>query len=159
MVGPPSLERPRMTRLSLIALAALGLLAPAGAALAQSPSGGAPDGAVTLTFETGAPTGAVMVSLYDSEAGYAGDRPVGARRLDVAAGEVTVVFEALPAGDYAAKAFHDVNGDGEMNVNPFGLPVEPFAFSNNAVGNMGPASWERARFTVSGPTAQTLVLR
>ena len=148
-----------MTRSPLIALIALGLLAPAGAALAQSPSVGASDSAVTLTFETGAQTGAVMVALYDSEAGYAGDRPVGARRLDVAAGEVTAVFEGLPAGDYAAKAFHDVNGDGEMNTNPFGMPVEPYAFSNNAVGNMGPASWERARFAVSGATAQTINLR
>ncbi|MDI6624625.1 MAG: DUF2141 domain-containing protein [Brevundimonas sp.] len=146
-----------MTRLPLIAFAAaaVGLFAPAGAALAQSPS----DSAVTLTFETGARTGAVMVALYDSEAGYAGDRPVGGRRLDVAAGEHTVTFEGLPAGDYAAKAFHDVNGDGEMNTNPFGMPVEPYAFSNNAVGNMGPASWERARFAVSGPTAQTISIR
>ena len=145
-----------MTRLPLIAFAAaVGLFAPAAAALAQSPS----DGAVTLTFETGARTGAVMVALYDSEAGYAGDRPIGGRRLDVAAGEVTVTFEGLPAGDYAAKAFHDVNGDGEMNTNPFGMPVEPYAFSNNAVGNMGPASWERARFTVSGATAQTIDIR
>ena len=159
MVGPLPFERPLMTRLPLIAVAALGLLTPAGAALAQSPSGAAPDSAVSLTFETGAQTGAVMVALYDSEAGYAGDRPVGGRRLDVAAGERTVTFDGLPAGDYAAKAFHDVNGDGEMNFNPFGLPVEPYAFSNNAVGNMGPASWERARFTVSGAVAQTINLR
>jgi len=155
VVGPPPFKRPLMTRLPLIALAALGLLAPTGPALAQA----SPDSAVTLTFETGARTGAVMVALYESEAGYAGDRPVGARRLDVSAGERTVTFDGLPAGDYAAKAFHDVNGDGEMNANPFGMPTEPYAFSNNAVGNMGPASWERARFTVSGPTAQTIVLR
>ena len=143
-----------MTRLSLIALAAAGLLGPA-AALAQS----APASAVSLTFETGADRGAVMVALYDSEAGYAGERPVGRQRLDVAAGQRTAVFEGLPAGDYAAKAFHDLNGDGEMNFNPFGIPTEPYAFSNNAAGNMGPASWERARFAVSGRAAQTIVLR
>lgn len=144
-----------MTRLPLIALAAAGLLLPAGAALAQS----APANSVSLTFETGAGRGAVMVALYDSQAAYAGERPVGRQVLDVAAGELTAVFEGLPAGDYAAKAFHDLNGDGEMNFNPFGIPVEPYAFSNNAVGNMGPASWERARFAVSGPTAQTINLR
>ena len=143
-----------MTRLSLIALAAAGLLGPA-AALAQS----APASAVSLTFETGPDRGAVMVALYDSEAGYAGERPVGRQRLDVAAGQRTAVFEGLPAGNYAAKAFHDLNGDGEMNFNPFGIPTEPYAFSNNAVGNMGPASWERARFAVSGRAAQTIVLR
>ncbi|WP_371514874.1 DUF2141 domain-containing protein [Brevundimonas denitrificans] len=57
------------------------------------------------------------------------------------------------------RAFHDVNGDGEMNTNPFGMPTEPFGFSNNAVGNMGPASWARAHFAVSGETRQTITLR
>ena len=57
------------------------------------------------------------------------------------------------------KAYHDVNGDGTMNTNPFGMPTEPYAFSNNAVGNMGPARWDRARFAVPGTTAQTIVIR
>ncbi|MNR30585.1 hypothetical protein D3C85_1480510 [compost metagenome] len=65
----------------------------------------------------------------------------------------------LPAGAYGMKAFHDVNGNGKMDTNPFGMPSEPFAFSNNAVGNMGPAKWDRARFEVSGATAQTIRIR
>ena len=69
------------------------------------------------------------------------------------------VFRDLPAGDYAVKAFHDIDGDGEMDVNPFGMPVEPYAFSNNAVGNMGPAGWDQARFAVSGDVAQTIRIR
>ena len=56
-------------------------------------------------------------------------------------------------------AAHWFDGDGEMDANPFGMPTEPYGFSNNAVGNMGPASWDRARFTVSGATAQTISLR
>ncbi|HEY0600901.1 DUF2141 domain-containing protein [Brevundimonas sp.] len=139
-----------------LSAAAAGLLLLSGPVLAQDAGG---DGTVTLTFETGAPTGAVMVALYDSPAAYSGGRPVGQVKLDVAAGETIATFEGLPAGDYAAKAFHDVDGDGEMNLNPFGIPSEPYAFSNNAVGNMGPASWERARFAVSGPVAQTIRLR
>ena len=46
-----------------------------------------------------------------------------------------------------------------MGRNPFGMPTEPFAFTNNAVGNMGPASWDRARVAVDGAVAQTIVLR
>ena len=65
----------------------------------------------------------------------------------------------LPAGEYAAKTFHDVNANGTMDKNPFGMPIEPYAFTNNAVGNMGPASWERAHVTVSGAVAQTISLR
>ena len=143
-----------MFRLPLAAPAAAFLLIAVPAA-AQS----GPGHTVSLTFETGAGTGAVMVVLYDSEAGYAGGPPVGHRRLDVAAGERTATFENLPAGEYAAKAFHDVDGDGEMDANPFGMPTEPYGFSNNAVGNMGPASWDRARFAVSGETRQTITLR
>ena len=156
MVGSPPHEESAMFRLPLAApAAAAALLLIAVPAAAQS----GPGHTVSLTFETGAGTGAVMVVLYDSEAGYADGPPVGHRQLDVAAGERTATFENLPAGEYAAKAFHDVDGDGEMDVNPFGMPSEPFAFSNNAVGNMGPAKWDRARFEVSGVTAQTIRVR
>lgn len=116
------------------------------------------NGSVTLTFETGAETGAVMVALYD-EATYSGGAPVRAARIDVAAGEHSVTFDGLPDGDYGMKAYHDVNGNGRMDANPFGMPTEPFAFSNNAVGNMGPADWDRARFPVSGETVQTIRIR
>ena len=99
-----------------------------------------------------------MISLYDAEAAYSGGAPVASKALP-ASGPVVAVFENLPAGDYAVKAFHDVNGDGEMNANPFGMPTEPFAFSNNAVGNMGPASWDRARFPAAGSVEQTITLK
>lgn len=138
-----------MTRI----LAVAALLAFASPALAQSA-----DSRLTLTFETGAETGAVMVAIYDAEAAYEGGAPARVARVDVAAGQREAVFD-LPAGAYGMKAFHDVNGNGKMDVNPFGMPTEPFAFSNNAVGNMGPAKWDRARFEVSGTTAQTIRIR
>ena len=114
---------------------------------------------IEITFEVGAAEGAAMAALFDSAPAYDGGEPVRAARVDVAGGDRIARFEGLPPGDYALKAFHDVNGDGRMNTNPFGMPVEPYAFTNNAVGNMGPASWERARFSVSGDTRQTLILR
>jgi uncharacterized protein (DUF2141 family) len=114
---------------------------------------------IEITFDVGVQQGAVMVALFDSQGGYDGDRQLRGAMVDVAGGERVARFEGLPPGDYAVKTFHDVNGDGRMNTNPFGMPTEPYAFSNNAVGNMGPASWERARFTVSGETRQTLTLR
>lgn len=134
-------------------LIAAALTLPASAALAQ-------DATITFEFNPGARTGAVMVALYDSAAAYDRDgRPVRTGMAQVGRGPATVTFEGLPAGDYAMKAFHDVNGDGEMNTNPFGMPVEPFAFSNNAVGNMGPARWDRARFAASGAVTQSIDIR
>jgi len=145
----------------LASAAAAALLLTAGPAPAQS----ADDSKIVLTFETGARAGTVMVALYDSAAAFDGEGRTAdanrafARAAIPASGRVVATFDNLPAGDYAVKAFHDVNGDGEMNTNPFGMPIEPYAFSNNAAGNMGPARWDRARFAVSGETAQTISLR
>ena len=60
----------------------------------------------------------------------------------------------------AIKAFHDIDGNGQMGVNPFGQPVEPFAFSNDAPANMGPASWSAAAFDLADAGAvQTIVIK
>ena len=124
----------------------------AGAATAQ-------ESPLRLTFQTSASEGVVMVAVFDSEAAWnGGGAPAAVARVEAGAGPVEAAFE-LPAGDYAVRAFHDVDGDGELNTNPFGIPIEPFAFSNDARGRMGPPGWSAARFTVSGPTAQTIDLR
>ncbi|KPF83039.1 hypothetical protein IP78_03175 [Brevundimonas sp. AAP58] len=137
---------------ALTLIAALAL--PTTSALAQSTH------SLTVTFEPGRGGGAILMALHDG-ASYVGRsrEPVRQARLDVVAGELSVVFEGLEAGEYGITAFHDVNGNGEMDTNPFGMPVEPYAFSNNAVGNMGPARWEQARFTVQGETTQTISIR
>lgn len=133
-------------------------------AVASSPSADSrANGTVRFVFETGAASGKLMVALYDSEATYSGGAPVRAAQIDVTSSQPETVFENLPAGRYAMKAFHDVDGNGRMNTNPFGMPSEPFAFSNNARGNMGPASWERSQFelpaSASAPVVQTITIR
>ena len=45
-------------------------------------------------------------------------------------------------------------------MNPFGMPTEAFAFSNNAPASMGPATWADAAFEVTAEGAeQTLTIR
>ncbi|MFN3946361.1 MAG: DUF2141 domain-containing protein [Allosphingosinicella sp.] len=126
------------------------------AAAAAEPAGSA---RLTIAFDTAAGEGAVLVSLFDGEAAYRGGAPVRQARVDIARGERSAVFAGLPPGDYAARAFHDLDGDGRLSLNPFGIPVEPVGFSNDARGEMGPAPWERARFRVAGETAQTMTVR
>ena len=146
---------------TVLALAALpSAQAPAFAQTTQSETEATATGALTITF-TGfsEPTGQVMVALFD-EAGWNGGEPVGGAVVDLAAGETTVTIEGLPAGRYGIKAFHDANGNGEMDLNPFGMPTEAFAFSNNAPASMGPAKWEAAAFEVTADGAeQTLTIR
>lgn len=113
---------------------------------------------LTVNVDVGATTGDVMVAVFDSQAAYDAGRSMRAVRIDVAGGARAATVD-LPAGAYAIKAFHDVDGDGQMNKNPFGMPTEPYAFSNNAKGNMGPAPWGEARFAVAGATIHALTFR
>lgn len=53
----------------------------------------------------------------------------------------------VPEGIYAAAAFHDQNGDEELNYF-FIIPVEPYGFSNNVRGMFGPASFNDAKFSI-----------
>ena len=107
------------------------------------------------------PKGPIMFVVFDSEAAYNGQgAPVRAFVATVKDGVATQSVEGLPAGRYAIKAFHDIDGDGNMTANPFGMPVEPFAFSNNAKGDMGPATWAQAAFDIGiTPTIQTIEIK
>lgn len=103
--------------------------------------------------------GSIMVAVYDAQASFL-RRPLQSARVDAAAGSVDVVIKDLPAGSYGVAVFHDANGNGKMDSNAMGIPVEDHAFSNNARGNMGPPSFEQVKFGLpaTGATA-TISLR
>lgn len=133
------------------------VLALVAAAIASAPAFAAD---LTVAFPTAAAQGQIMVALFGSEANYGGEgQPVRYAMIDAAGGHKSATFEGLPDGDYAVRAFHDLNGDGEMNTNPFGMPIEPYAFSNKAVGMMGPATWEQAKFAMAGASVQSIDLK
>jgi uncharacterized protein (DUF2141 family) len=104
-------------------------------------------------------SGFMMVGLYD-EAGYTTDKAVADAKIEVTADTATATFENLAPGTYAFQLYHDVNGNGKMDTNPFGMPTEPYAFSNNAKGSMGPAKWPKASFAVAaGETIHSISLK
>lgn len=60
----------------------------------------------------------------------------------------TLVFRDLPEGEYAFVVMHDSNSNNKMDKNLLGIPTEDYAFSNNAMGRMGPPSYEAAKFVL-----------
>ena len=55
----------------------------------------------------------------------------------------------LPKPDaYAVAVYHDANANRGFDRNAVGLPVEGFAFSNDAPSKVGVPTFEAARFTV-----------
>ena len=147
------------TAAALIALAVTGN---ATSAFAAEPVAAAAAPSLTVRF-TGieTPTGAVMLSLFASEAAFdAGGKPVASQMAPVKGTAAEAAFPGLAPGRYAIKAFHDIDGDGKMGATPFGMPTEPFAFSNDAVGDAGPAKWAAASFDLGAADAvHTITIR
>ena len=168
---------PALTRYHPTIAAALGLVAllqtpgfaaqdtpPPPHAARIDPAIGSPE-ANTATLEINFvqianPKGQIKLALFDSKEAYeSGAAPVRAIAVQVTGETVTATIPNVLHGRYGFKIVPDKNGDGAMNTNPFGMPIEPFAFSNNAVGNMGPATWEAAAFDIAEPTVQTITFR
>ncbi len=102
-----------------------------------------------------------MAALSADPAAYEGKAPPVAEAIMPVTGDtVTTTFTGLAPGTYAIRAFHDLDGDGKLGVNAFGVPTEPFAFSNDARGAMGPAKWSAAAFEVkAGSNAQSIEIK
>ncbi|SRR6056297_177262 len=91
--------------------------------------------------------GEVYVALYDAESQWLEKRykgEVGA----IQDREAQVQFKDVPPGVYGISLFQDTNGNEELDTNFLGIPKEPIACSNNAVGRFGPPSWSDAKFEV-----------
>ena len=75
--------------------------------------------------------GRFQIALVDA-GGYAGSAaPIAARDLAPAGAVTTVTFDGVPAGRYALMVIHDENGNGRLDTNLVGMPVEGYGFSNN----------------------------
>ncbi len=105
-------------------------------------------------------SGSVRIALFQGEDAWKSSDASASAVLEVSSETITTAFEDLEPGTYGIKMFHDVDGDGEMDTNPFGMPSEPYAFSNNARGRFGPAKWKDASFEVSAEGAlQSITLK
>jgi uncharacterized protein (DUF2141 family) len=63
--------------------------------------------------------------------------------------KVIFTFENLTYGDYAISAHHDEDNNGKVNTNFLGIPNESLGASNDAKGNFGPPSFEKAKITLN----------
>lgn len=104
--------------------------------------------------------GSVMVAVFN-DAGQWLKTPVAlaqqAASIQVG-GKLTLVLKDLPDGELAISVFHDLNGNGRLDSNGMGIPLEPFAFSNDAKAMFSAPKFEAARFTVPTVARMTISL-
>lgn len=91
--------------------------------------------------------GKVMLAVYNSEKNF---EQTGIfyknAKLEIVKKTASFTFKDLPFGEYAIKLYHDENSNGLLDTGLFGIPTEGYAFSNNASGFMGPASYNDSKF-------------
>lgn len=110
---------------------------------------------VSNTYET---EGDLRAAVYDNaEAFEDGGTPVAALVLRLSQPGAQVSFGPLPPGRYAVRVFQDINRNGEIDRNMLGMPREPFGFSNDAMGSMGPPSFDQAAVMVEDGTTDVPV--
>ena len=93
--------------------------------------------------------GSVLVMLSDSKESFL--HTGEGFKAAVKDHKATVTYH-VKKGEYAFSFFHDKNDNGKFDTNFLGIPKEPYGFSNNARGFMGPPSYEKAKFIINKDT-------
>lgn len=75
--------------------------------------------------------GKIWVGVYDKPEHYFVKDKAIVKGVSVSnTGKVELEIGKLQYGTYAIALFHDLNGNGKLDQNAFGVPTEPYAFSN-----------------------------
>jgi uncharacterized protein (DUF2141 family) len=104
--------------------------------------------------------GSIMLGIYDRESAFMD--PKQARLLKILpvtqTGSLELELSGLPEGSCAISAYHDVNGNGQLDKNLLGIPTEPYVFSNQARPKFRAPRWEEAKMEL-GKNGSRVVLK
>jgi uncharacterized protein (DUF2141 family) len=94
--------------------------------------------------------GVINVALYDSPDTFT-DKPLKTAKSVLKRGqqEAEVTFTDVKAGEYAVAVYHDLNQNDELDTNFFGIPQEPYGFSNNYRPTVSKPSFSKAAFRIN----------
>ncbi len=92
--------------------------------------------------------GSIIVGLY-TEGGFrrfGGDPPVASAKAKAGKVDTLVGLEDIPAGTYAAAAYHDENDNGRLDLTSVGVPAEGRGYSNTSQVALSVPSFADASF-------------
>ncbi|PQJ82486.1 DUF2141 domain-containing protein [Polaribacter glomeratus] len=98
--------------------------------------------------------GKIFIAIYDSEENFL-KKEIGVI-ADVKDKKATGILKGLKKGSYAVSLFHDENNNKKMDTKIFGIPKEPYGFSNDATGFMGPPKFQDAKFNLDSNKTITI---
>jgi uncharacterized protein (DUF2141 family) len=93
--------------------------------------------------------GSLMISLSNDSLAFAqftDQIPTRFKKVRVKAHQQEIRFQNLKPGYYALAVFQDLNQNDSLDSRRFGIPIEPFGFSNNVLARFRPPSFKKASF-------------
>ncbi|EWC41390.1 DUF2141 domain-containing protein [Stutzerimonas stutzeri] len=103
--------------------------------------------------------GQVAVAVYaDPKTFRKENQAFATQKAKARKGAMTLVFSELPPGRYAVLAYHDENGNGELDRRFGMIPTEGYGLSNDPKV-MGPPAFEDSAFEVSADTPARITLQ
>jgi uncharacterized protein (DUF2141 family) len=128
----------------------------AALAAPAAPAGGEPARLTVRVVGLASSEGLVRLALHDSPDSWKRRaEPLHGASLPVEDLACTWELPDLPPGTYAVRAYHDLDGDGEIDTGALGRPTEPHGYSGQRRGRFGPPGWKKARFELG---AEPLVI-
>jgi len=118
----------------------------------------AADRRVTVTNEPPGPA-TLYIAFFDTADSFSANRAMMSQKVEMHDGVAQWVFGGLPEGLYAIKSFADENGNGKLDINLIGLPVERYGFANDARGRMGPPAFDAAAVQVNADSSISFELK
>lgn len=92
-------------------------------------------------------TGKISIAVYKEGEDFPNDKFLVTGQIgECTTGICSFQFKDLAFGNYAIAIYQDVNGNGKLDTGTFGIPSEPFAFSNNFRPKWGGPSYEKCKF-------------
>ncbi|MFN7707663.1 MAG: DUF2141 domain-containing protein [Sphingobacteriia bacterium] len=114
-----------------------------------------------VDFRTSQAAGTLYITLFSKPQGWPDEAKQAYRTAKVPCGGQQTLhhFANLPAGSYALAAFQDLNGNGELDTNLFGVPTEPYGFSNNARGTLSAPNFGECEIKLRNQQKITITLK
>ena len=95
--------------------------------------------------------GSMYIAVFDNKELFPGfGKQLVEKVLPVDSKTLSCTFKDLPNSDYAVAIFHDKNNNGKLDKNAFGIPLEPYGFSQNARARFSAPSFNDAKIVLDG---------
>ena len=101
----------------------------------------------------------IYLAVFRNAEDFAADKEVIGRIEPMSDRKANVEVELPDAGKYVFAAFHDLNDNGELDLNFFGVPTEPYGFTRKPPSKWRAPSFSEVATEVEAGSSATIELK